>query len=152
MRRARPKVGGMRRNLAAALLACALSAFAAAPAAAAPKPGPVVTTPSGLRYQDEVIGKGPAPTTGQHVTVNYVGMLTNGKTFDSSDPAKPFTFTIGMGQVIKGWDEGVMSMHVGGRRKLIIPAALGYGEKGAGDGVIPPNATLIFVVDLLAVN
>lgn len=108
--------------------------------------------PSGLEYVDEVIGKGPEPTTGQHVTVHYVGTLTNGTKFDSSrDRNEPFTFVIGEGEVIKGWDEGVATMQVGGKRKLIVPPQLGYGSQGAG-GVIPPNATLIFEVELLGIN
>ncbi|GJD33765.1 FKBP-type peptidyl-prolyl cis-trans isomerase [Methylobacterium aerolatum] len=112
-----------------------------------------VTTPSGLKYQDEVVGTGPAPKAGQQVTVQYTGWLDEGgkkgKKFDSSrDRNQPFSFTIGAGQVIQGWDEGVMSMKTGGRRTLIIPPQLGYGARGAG-GVIPPNATLIFDVELL---
>lgn len=111
-----------------------------------------MTLPSGLEYIDETIGTGPKPVTGQHVTVHYVGTLTNGTKFDSSrDRNEPFTFVIGEGQVIKGWDEGVATMNVGGRRQLIIPPQLGYGAAGAG-GVIPPNATLVFDVELLGVK
>ncbi len=110
------------------------------------------TTPSGLRYVDLVEGTGVSPKTGQKVTVHYTGTLENGTKFDSSrDRSQPFQFVIGVGQVIKGWDEGVGTMKVGGRRKLIIPSKLGYGERGAG-GVIPPNATLIFDVELLDVK
>ena len=111
-----------------------------------------ITTPSGLKYSDEVVGTGPEPKKGQIVTVHYTGMLTNSKKFDSSvDRNEPFEFQIGIGEVIKGWDEGVLTMKVGGKRRLTIPAELGYGSRGAG-GVIPPNATLIFDVELLAVD
>jgi peptidylprolyl isomerase len=112
-----------------------------------------VTTPSGLRIIDVKPGTGPVPQAGQTVTVNYTGWLfvdgKKGKKFDSSlDRGQPFSFTLGQGQVIKGWDEGLATMHVGGKRTLIIPPDLGYGARGAG-GVIPPDATLIFDVDLL---
>lgn len=111
-----------------------------------------IKTPSGLQYRDEVVGTGDAPKTGQQVTVHYTGTLTNGTKFDSSrDRKQPFTFIIGVGQVIKGWDEGVMSMKVGGRRVLTIPSDLAYGSRGAA-GVIPPNATLVFDVELLSVQ
>ena len=111
-----------------------------------------VATPSGLRYVDVVEGTGPSPQAGQSVTVHYTGTLESGRKFDSSlDRGEPFTFSIGIGQVIKGWDEGVMSMKVGGKRRLIIPPNLGYGARGAG-GVIPPNATLIFEVELLGIK
>ncbi len=111
-----------------------------------------VTTPSGLSYIDEQVGTGASPQKGKRVTVHYTGTLTDGKKFDSSrDRGQPFKFVIGVGQVIAGWDEGVMSMKVGGRRKLIIPANLGYGARGAG-GVIPPNAELHFDVELLGVD
>jgi peptidylprolyl isomerase len=112
----------------------------------------IVTTPSGLKYVDEVTGTGPSPEKGKQVTVHYTGMLEDGKKFDSSrDRNVPFSFTIGVGQVIKGWDEGVMSMKVGGRRKLTIPPDLGYGQRGA-PPAIPPGATLIFEVELLDVK
>jgi FKBP-type peptidyl-prolyl cis-trans isomerase len=112
----------------------------------------IQTTPSGLRYMDEVVGSGPVPQAGRTVTVHYTGWLTNGTKFDSSkDRGQPFTFPLGGGRVIKGWDEGVQGMKVGGVRKLTIPANLGYGAQGAG-GVIPPNATLVFEVELLDVK
>jgi peptidylprolyl isomerase len=114
--------------------------------------GDEVTTPSGLKYTDAVVGDGASPEKGKRVTVHYTGTLTNGKKFDSSvDRGQPFTFNIGVGQVIQGWDEGVMSMKVGGKRTLVIPPDLGYGSRGAG-GVIPPNAELIFHVELLGVS
>ena len=111
-----------------------------------------MTTISGLEYTDTIIGEGASPTSGQTVSVHYTGRLTNGTKFDSSvDRGRPFEFKIGVGQVIKGWDEGVMSMKVGGKRTLTIPPDLGYGARGAG-GVIPPNATLVFDVELLAIK
>ena len=112
----------------------------------------IVTTPSGLQYEEIVVGTGASPKSGQQVTVHYTGWLKDGTKFDSSvDRHEPFTFQIGVGQVIRGWDEGVSSMKVGGKRKLIIPPQLGYGARGAG-GVIPPNATLYFEVELLGVR
>ena len=116
------------------------------------KKATMITTPSGLKYVDTVEGTGATPTTGQTVSVHYVGTLTDGTKFDSSrDRSRPFEFKIGVGQVIKGWDEGVGTMKVGGRRQLTIPPELGYGSRGAG-GVIPPNATLLFDVELLKVS
>ncbi len=110
------------------------------------------TTPSGLQYVDVKLGTGASPKQGQTAVVHYTGWLVDGKKFDSSkDRGQPFTFAVGRGQVIKGWDEGVAGMKVGGKRKLTIPPALGYGARGAG-GVIPPNATLLFEVELLAVS
>lgn len=107
-------------------------------------------TKSGLKYIDIVVGKGAMPKEGQNVTVHYSGYLMNGKKFDSSlDRKEPFTFRIGFGHVIRGWDEGVATMRPGGKRKLIIPPDLGYGERGAGN-VIPPNAELVFDVELLS--
>ncbi len=109
-------------------------------------------TPSGLEYEDIREGEGVSPTHGQTAVVHYVGTLTNGTKFDSSrDRGQAFEFPIGLGRVIKGWDEGVASMKVGGLRKLTIPPALGYGPRGVG-GVIPPNATLVFEVELLGVK
>lgn len=107
-----------------------------------------VTTASGLKYTDVKVGSGASPVKGKQVKVHYTGTLENGKQFDSSVGKEPFSFVIGVGQVIQGWDEGVMSMKVGGKRKLVIPAQLGYGARGAG-GVIPPNSTLLFDVELL---
>ena len=115
----------------------------------------MITTPSGLQYEDTVEGSGALAQAGQQVSVHYTGWLYNdgvkGAKFDSSkDRGDPFGFGLGAGMVIKGWDEGVQGMKVGGIRLLVIPAALGYGARGAG-GTIPPNATLMFEVDLLAV-
>ena len=123
----------------------------ATPAAAAPASKPA--KPAGLQIKDEVVGKGAAAKSGDSVTVDYTGWLTNGTKFDSSkDRNQPFTFTLDAGQVIPGWDQGVAGMKVGGKRKLTIPPELGYGAQGAGGGVIPPNATLVFEVDLLKIN
>ncbi len=109
-------------------------------------------TDSGLKYEDLIPGDGDVATAGQSVSVHYTGWLTNGSKFDSSvDRNQPFSFMLGKGMVIRGWDEGVQGMLVGGKRKLTIPPHLGYGAAGAG-GVIPPNATLIFDVELLAVH
>jgi FKBP-type peptidyl-prolyl cis-trans isomerase FkpA len=110
------------------------------------------TTSSGLQYWDIVVGTGATAVSGKPVRVHYTGWLTNGKKFDSSvDRGQPFAFPLGGGQVIKGWDEGVAGMKVGGKRQLRIPPELGYGARGAG-GAIPPNATLIFDVELLEVT
>lgn len=141
---------------ATAVSAATVSAAAAAAATTGNAPGiPQLSatpqqTASGLRYIDEVVGTGATAQKGQTVGVHYTGWLTTGQKFDSSrDRGQPFSFSLGAGRVIAGWDEGVAGMKVGGKRRLIIPAALGYGAQGAA-GVIPPNATLIFDVELLA--
>jgi FKBP-type peptidyl-prolyl cis-trans isomerase len=111
-----------------------------------------ITTPSGLKYVDLQVGAGDTAKPGDLVTVHYTGWLVDGAKFDSSvDRRQPFSFPLGAGRVIKGWDEGVAGMKVGGKRKLTIPPDLGYGARGAG-GVIPPNATLLFDVELLEVR
>jgi peptidylprolyl isomerase len=135
---------------------------AAAPKAEAPKAeaakkeSKMVKTESGLGYEDTVVGTGPSPATGQTCVMHYTGWLwvneAKGAKFDSSlDRNRPFEFPIGQGRVIKGWDEGVSTMKVGGKRTLLIPPALGYGDRGAGN-VIPPGATLLFEVELLGVK
>jgi FKBP-type peptidyl-prolyl cis-trans isomerase len=111
-----------------------------------------IMTSSGLKYVDQVVGTGDVAVVGKTASVHYTGWLENGKKFDSSvDRGQPFSFPLGAGCVIKGWDEGVQGMKVGGKRKLTIPSDLGYGSRGAG-GVSPPNATLIFDVELLGVR
>ena len=121
----------------------------------AKEPEQATTPTSGvpeLQITDIVVGTGDEAIAGKSVSVLYTGTLTDGKKFDSAiDPGKPFIFALGQGQVIKGWDQGVAGMKVGGKRKLIIPPYLGYGERGAG-GLIPPNATLVFDVELLRVE
>jgi len=110
-----------------------------------------VTSPSGLKFEDIVEGDGDTAKPGHSVTVHYIGSLANGMQFDSSlSRNEPFTFVLGEGRVITGWDEGVQNMKVGGRRKLVVPPHLGYGPRGAGN-LIPPNATLVFDVVLLSV-
>lgn len=117
-----------------------------------PTNSPTSTPSSSLKIEDVKVGAGTLAENGDLVTVNYVGTLTNGQKFDSSyDRNEPFKFTLGQGEVIKGWDQGVLGMKVGGKRRLTIPPDLGYGAAGAG-GVIPPNATLIFEVELLDVS
>ncbi len=140
------------------VLAICLSLLAAGMVFAQSSSGPTkvegkpVTTASGLKYWDIKVGDGPVAKSGMKVKVHYTGWLTNGKKFDSSvDRGQPFEFDLGRGMVIKGWDEGVAGMKVGGKRQLQIPPELGYGSRGAG-GVIPPNATLIFDVELLGVK
>ena len=118
----------------------------APPAAAAPAPA------TALKIEDMKVGTGADAVTGKEITVHYTGWLTDGKKFDSSvDRNQPFKFRLGVGMVIKGWDQGFSGMKVGGKRKLTIPAEMGYGANGAG-GVIPPNATLVFEVELLGVS
>jgi len=113
---------------------------------------PAIKTPSGLTIEDLVVGTGDAASAGQKVSVHYTGWTIDGKKFDSSkDRGQAFLFSLGRGEVIRGWDEGVAGMKVGGKRKLTIPPDLGYGSRGAGK-VIPPNATLLFEVELLAVR
>ena len=113
--------------------------------------GPETVTASGLKYVDLVVGDGPSPQIGQTVTVNYIGTLENGKKFDSSaDHGQPYQFRIGRGEVIKGWDEGLLTMKVGGKRKLIVPPNLGYGP--ASRPKIPANSTLLFDVELLDIK
>jgi peptidylprolyl isomerase len=129
----------------------------AAPVAAADKKeSKMKATPSGLQYEDTVEGTGASPKTGQTCVMHYTGWLfeskTKGKKFDSSlDRGQPFEFPIGQGRVIQGWDEGVATMKIGGKRTLVIPPSIGYGSRGAG-GVIPPNATLLFEVELLGIK
>ena len=109
------------------------------------------TTPSGLQYADTAIGNGATPNEGQIVVVHFIGWLDDGTKFDSTrDRGKPFGFPLGSGQVIKGWDEGVRGMHVGGKRRLKVPPALGYGEQGV-PPIVPPNASLVFDVELIRV-
>jgi peptidylprolyl isomerase len=140
-------------------LACALAMYGSAvllDARMAMAEETIVTTPSGLKIEDTKVGDGASPTPGQTCIMHYTGWLyedgKKGRKFDSSvDRGEPFEFPICTGRVIKGWDEGVASMKIGGKRTLIIPPDLGYGARGAG-GVIPPNATLIFDVELLGVR
>jgi len=128
------------------------AAKAAPPSAGSSVNAGTITLPSGLKYEDIKVGEGPVADNGMSVTVNYTGWLTDGTKFDSSlDQGKPFTFSLGGGNVIRGWDEGVKGMRVGGKRKLTIPPDLGYGAAGAGS-TIPPNSTLVFEVELLKVQ
>ena len=123
-----------------------------ASAVAAPPHARQIRLPDGLRYTDTVVGRGPVAKSGEMVRVHYVGTFPNGQKFDSSrDRNEPFAFPLGAGKVIRGWDEGVAGMRVGGHRKLVVPPQLGYGAAGAG-GVIPPNATLDFDIELLGID
>ena len=145
-----------RRALSALAIGSVLAPTFAAIVPAAAQAGKTVTTPSGLKITDTKVGTGASPQPGQTCVMHYTGWLyesgAKGKKFDSSvDRGQPFEFPIGKGRVIAGWDEGVATMKVGGKRTLIIPPELGYGARGAG-GVIPPNATLIFDVELLGVK
>ena len=135
--------------VAALVAACAQSQAPSGGGGSSASGGQEVTTASGLKYTDTKVGTGAEAKAGQTAVVHYTGYLTNGTKFDSSkDRGQPFSFPLGGGRVIKGWDEGGQGMKVGGVRKLTIPANLGYGAQGAG-GVIPPNATLVFDVELL---
>jgi len=141
-----------------AILVCTMSlitllAFSQAPGVPAKVEGKPQTKAGGLQYWDIKVGNGAEAKAGQQVSVHYTGWLTNGKKFDSSlDRGQPFSFKLGAGQVIKGWDEGVEGMKVGGKRQLRIPPDLAYGSRGVGNGLIPPNSTLIFDVELLSVK
>ena len=136
----------------AAKLTPPVIATADTPQTSETKMSEVISTPSGLKYEVITEGDGASPEKGNTIVVHYTGTLEDGSKFDSSrDRNQPFQFRVGTGQVIKGWDEGLMMMKVGDRRKLIIPPELGYGARGAG-GVIPPNATLIFDVELLDIK
>jgi FKBP-type peptidyl-prolyl cis-trans isomerase len=141
----------MLRSVALLMLACVLVGCGIVPTASGGS-AKEVSLPDGLKYTDEVVGTGAEATAGKTAVVHYTGWLTDGKKFDSSkDRGQPFSFPLGRGQVIKGWDEGVVGMKVGGKRTLIIPPDLGYGARGAGSA-IPPNATLKFEVELLDVR
>jgi peptidylprolyl isomerase len=139
--------------LAAPLPVVAATSTAYQTSAMRTMPAKVVKLPDGLQYTDLKVGKGALPKPGQTAVVHYIGTFPNGKKFDSSrDRGEPFEFPLGAHKVIPCWDEGVATMRVGGRRKLVCPPSLAYGERGAGNGVIPPNATLDFDVELLGVK
>ncbi len=145
-----------RGSTAFAVVIAAIFAAGIPTATTAQTAGSTMTTPSGLKMTDTKVGTGATPKAGQTCVMHYTGWLyqngAKGQKFDSSrDRGQPFEFPLGMGRVIKGWDEGVATMKVGGQRTLIIPPELGYGARGAG-GVIPPNATLIFEVELVGVK
>lgn len=111
-----------------------------------------ITTPSGLRYTDLALGTGESPKFGEKVTIHYTGFLMDGKKFDSSkDRYQPYSFIVGSGTTLGGWEEGVLTMKVGGKRKLIVPSGLAYGERGV-QGAVPPNATVVFEIDLLSIT
>jgi len=149
----------MKKTTMVLLGALAAIALAALPASGDEKKGEskMQKTPSGLQYEDVRVGTGAQPKTGQTCVMHYTGWLwengAKGKKFDSSvDRGQPFEFPLGQGRVIKGWDEGIATMKVGGKRTLLIPPALGYGARGTGGGLIPPNATLLFEVELLGIK
>jgi peptidylprolyl isomerase len=153
--KANPPAGGNRQAQVVAIivvLALAATAIGYLIMNRAGKGAPEITTASGLKYSDLIVGTGATPQRGQTVTVHYTGTLENGKKFDSSyDHGKPADFRIGVGEVIPGWDEALMTMKVGGKRHLVIPSALGYGKNGRPPS-IPGNSTLIFDVELLGVK
>src|SRR3954469_15932109 len=147
----------MRRSVTLALLMFSCATFMLAQKTDTTAPTKVTgkpkTTHSDVEYWDIKVGDGATAVAGKKVTVHYTGWLTNGKKFDSSvDRGEPFSFTLGAHEVITGWDEGVVGMKVGGKRQLKIPSTAGYGSRGTGGGLIPPNATLIFDVELLGVK
>jgi FKBP-type peptidyl-prolyl cis-trans isomerase len=145
------------RAFAASLVAAASPFLLSIPAAAQPNATPdhgglhEVVTPSGLKYTDLKVGQGDLAETGKVLEVNYSGWLENGVKFDSSIEDRPFTFRLGAGDAIKGWDEGLIGMKVGGKRRLVIPPELGFGKQGVGS-VVPPNAVLVYEFELLAVR